>query len=101
MVEVVRKIIFLCWVCSSLNFQDLGLSNYGQQGFKYYKYIYTNLQHSQLGIEDLEMLISIYENWPNDAHESMKQFMEMKNDIMEENEELIDKTELLKLGEMF
>ncbi len=31
----------------------------------------------------------------------MKQFMEMKNDIIEENEELIDKTRLLKLEEMF
>jgi hypothetical protein len=31
----------------------------------------------------------------------MKQFMEMKNDIIEENEELIDKTRLLELGEMF
>jgi hypothetical protein len=31
----------------------------------------------------------------------MKQFMEMKNDIMEENEELIDKTRLLELEEMF
>jgi transcription elongation factor Elf1 len=63
--------------------------------------ICTNLQHFQLGIEDLEMLISIYENWPDDAHESMKQFMEMNNDMMEENEKLNDKTELLKLGEMF
>ncbi len=31
----------------------------------------------------------------------MKQFMEMKNDIIEENEELIDKTRLLELEEMF
>jgi hypothetical protein len=47
------------------------------------------------------MLISIYKNWPDDAHEFMKQFMEMKNDMMEENEKLIDKTELLELEEMF
>jgi hypothetical protein len=62
--------------------------------------ICTNLQHSQLGIENLEMLISIYMNWPDDAHESMKQFMEMKNDMMEENKELIDKAGLLELEEM-
>jgi hypothetical protein len=31
------------------------------------------------------------------AHESMKQFMEMKNDMMEENEESIDKAGLLEL----
>lgn len=47
------------------------------------------------------MLINIYKNWPSDAHESMKQFMEMKNDMMEENEKLIDKTQLLELEEMF
>ncbi len=63
--------------------------------------ICTNLQHSQWGSENLEMLISIYKNWPDDAHEFMKQFMEMKNDMMEENEKLIDKTELLELEEMF
>ncbi len=31
----------------------------------------------------------------------MKHFMEMKNDMMEENEKLIDKIELLELEEMF
>lgn len=30
----------------------------------------------------------------------MKQFMEMKNDMMEKNEELIDKAGLLELEEM-
>jgi hypothetical protein len=63
--------------------------------------ICTNLQHSQRSSENLEMLISIYNNWPNDAHQSMKHFMEMKNDMMEENEKLIDKIELLELEEMF
>jgi hypothetical protein len=60
--------------------------------------ICTNLQHSQLAIENLEMFISIYKSGLDDAHESMKQFMEMKNDMMEENEELINK--LIKLGSL-
>jgi transcription elongation factor Elf1 len=59
--------------------------------------ICTNLQQPQLGIENLEMFISIYKNWLDDAHESMKQFIEMKNDMMEENEESIDKVGLLEL----
>jgi hypothetical protein len=29
--------------------------------------ICTNLQHSWLGIDNLEMLINIYKNWPDDA----------------------------------
>lgn len=33
--------------------------------------ICTNIQHSQLGIENLEMLISIYKNWPDDADETI------------------------------
>jgi hypothetical protein len=33
--------------------------------------ICTNLLHSQLGIENIEMLISTYKNWPNKAHETI------------------------------
>jgi hypothetical protein len=33
--------------------------------------ICTNLQHFQLCIENLEMLISIYKNWLDDAHETI------------------------------
>jgi hypothetical protein len=51
----------------------------------------------------LEMLISIYKNWLDDAWvgslASMVQFMEMEEAVMKENEELIDKLGLLKLDE--
>ncbi len=49
------------------------------------------------------MLINIYKNCLNDVHvstlEFMKQFMEMKEVIMDENENVIDKIELLELEE--
>jgi hypothetical protein len=48
-----------------------------------------------LDIENLEMLINIYKNCLNDVHvstlESMKQFMETKEALMDENEHVIDK----------
>jgi hypothetical protein len=51
----------------------------------------------------LEMLISIYKNWLDDAWvgslASMVQFMEMEEAVMKENEELTDKLGLLKLDE--
>jgi hypothetical protein len=51
-----------------------------------------------LGIENLEMLISIYKTWSNDARveglASMKQFMDMEKAFMEENESLIDQVGL-------
>jgi hypothetical protein len=44
--------------------------------------IYTNLCHYRLGIENLEMFISIYKNWLEDARVGvsifMKKFMECK-----------------------
>ncbi len=44
--------------------------------------IYMNLGCSRLGTENLDMLISIYKNWPEDARVggslSMKKFMEME-----------------------
>jgi hypothetical protein len=45
--------------------------------------------------ENLEMFINIYKNCLNDVHvstlESIKQFMEMKEALMHENEDVIDK----------
>ncbi len=65
--------------------------------------ICTNLQHSWLGIENLEMLISIYKNWPNDAcvedMASMKQFIDMEEALMKENEDVIEQIGLLELEE--
>jgi len=56
-----------------------------------------------LGIKNLEMLISIYKNWPDDAHvedlASMKQFMDMDKALMEENEGLIDQVGHLDIKE--
>jgi len=43
-----------------------------------------------LGIKNLEMLVSIYKNWPNDARASamsMEDFMEMEGMLMEKNED--------------
>ncbi len=44
--------------------------------------ICTNLRCSRLGIDNFEMLISIYKNWPDDAlvggSPSMEKFMEME-----------------------
>lgn len=49
------------------------------------------------------MFINIYKNWLNDALVgglgSMTQFMEIEKDLMEENEDLINKIGLLKLKE--
>jgi len=67
--------------------------------------IYTNLQRSRLGIKNLEMFISIYKNWPNDACveglASMEQFMDMKEAFMEQNEGFIDQVGLLDIRENF
>jgi len=56
-----------------------------------------------LGIKNIEMFINIYKNWLNDALVgglgSMTQFMEIEKDLMEENEDLINKIGLLKLKE--
>jgi hypothetical protein len=65
--------------------------------------ICTNLQHSQSGIENLEMFINIYKNWLNDVHikglVSMKQFINMEEAFMEENKSLIDQDGLLGIKE--
>jgi hypothetical protein len=49
------------------------------------------------------MLISIYKNWPDDAHvedlASMKRFMDMDKALMEENEGLIDQVGHLDIKE--
>jgi len=44
-------------------------------------------------MDNLKMLINIYNNWPNDVHvsgfSSMDKFMEMEETLMDENEEVI------------
>jgi hypothetical protein len=56
-----------------------------------------------LGIIVFEVLICIYKNWPNDAcvedMASMKQFMDMEEALMEENEDVIEQIGLLELEE--
>jgi hypothetical protein len=65
--------------------------------------ICTSLQRSRLAIENIEMLISIYKTWSNDACveglASMKQFMDMEEAFMEENESIIDQVGLLDVEE--
>ncbi len=55
--------------------------------------ICMNLSHSWFGMDNLEMLINIYKNWPNDVHvgdaPSIKKFMEMKETLMNENYDVI------------
>ncbi len=48
--------------------------------------ICTNMQRSKLGIENLEMLVSIYKNWLDNVRAStmsMEDFMEMEGMLME------------------
>jgi hypothetical protein len=65
--------------------------------------ICTNLRRSWLGIDNLEMLISIYKNWSNDARvggsPSIEKFMEMEKILMDENEDVIVSLMLLELDE--
>jgi hypothetical protein len=65
--------------------------------------ICTNLQHFQLGMDNFEMLINIYKNWPDDAHvggsSSIDKFMEMEEILMDENEEVIASFGLLDIDE--
>jgi hypothetical protein len=52
-------------------------------------------------MENFEILISIYKNWPNDAHvggfPSMEKFMKMEETRMKENEDVIASFGLLDL----
>jgi hypothetical protein len=52
-------------------------------------------------MDNFEILISIYQNWPNDGHvggfPSMEKFMEMEKTLMKENEDLIASLKLLDL----
>jgi hypothetical protein len=65
--------------------------------------ICTNLHHSRLGTESIEMLISIYKNIPKDVRVggslSMHKFMEMEEILMDENEEVIASLGLLEVEE--
>jgi hypothetical protein len=51
--------------------------------------ICTNVQRFRLGIDNLEMLVNICKNWPNDAcvggFPSMEKFMEMEEILMDLN----------------
>jgi hypothetical protein len=53
-----------------------------------------------LGIKNIEMLISIYKNWPKYVHIggalSMDEFKNMEKALMEENEDVIDKLGLFE-----
>jgi len=54
--------------------------------------ICMNLSHSWFGMDNLEMLINIYKNWPNDHVGDapfIKKFMEMKQTLMNENDDVI------------
>jgi len=66
--------------------------------------IFTNHRCFELGIENFEMLITIYKDWPNENHveslTSMGQFMDMEEALMEENEDFIDKVGLLEIKEI-
>jgi len=60
------------------------------------------MRQPRLGIENLEMLVNIYKNWPDDAQPctmSMENFMEMEGMLMEENEDDMGKIGLLEMDE--
>jgi hypothetical protein len=66
--------------------------------------IYTNLRHSHLGMDNFEILISIYKNWLDDAHvggfpSSMEKFMKMEEALIDENEDVIASFKLLDMNE--
>jgi hypothetical protein len=54
-------------------------------------------------MDNLKILINIYNNWPNDVHvggfSSMDKFMDMKNTLMDKNEDVIASLGLMKLNE--
>jgi hypothetical protein len=65
--------------------------------------IYTNLHHSRLGTENLEMFISINKNWPKYVRVggslSTQKFMEMEETVMDKNEKVIASLALLEVDE--
>ncbi len=57
-----------------------------------------------LGMDNLEMLINIYKNWPSDDYvgdcsSSMDKFMEMEEALMNENEDVIASFEFQDMDE--
>jgi hypothetical protein len=54
-------------------------------------------------MENLEMFINIYKNWPKNARVggslSMQKFMEIEETLMDENEEVIASLGLLEVDE--
>jgi hypothetical protein len=65
--------------------------------------ICANLHCPRLGMKNLEMLISIYKNWPENVRVggslSMQKFMEMEETLMDNNEEVIESLGLLEVDE--
>lgn len=61
----------------------------------------TNQQCSHLGMDNLEMLIIIYTNWPSDACVNIFpwKFMEMEETLMDENEDVIASFKFLDMDE--
>ncbi len=102
MLENAWSTIFLCYVYSSPNFEIFGCQIKTKISFSIIG-LYILFQCFRLGMDCLEMLISIYKNWLDDAWvgslASMVQFMEMEEAVMKENEELTNKLGLLKLDE--
>jgi hypothetical protein len=65
--------------------------------------MYMNLHHFRLGIDNLEMFINIYKNWPEDVRVggslSMEKFMAMEETLMDENDKIIASLCLLEVDE--
>ncbi len=62
--------------------------------------ICTNMRRSNVGIENLEMLVKIYNDWSNDVRActmSMEDFMEMEGMLIEENENSMGKIGLMEV----
>ncbi len=60
----------------------------------------TNLQCSHLGMDNLEMFVTIYKNWFDDACVGgFPSSMETKNILMDENEDVIASLKALDMDE--
>jgi hypothetical protein len=60
------KAIFLCCFCCPTNSRGCWVMYKIKKNIKHCKYMH-NMQCSWLGIENFDMLVSIYKNWPNDS----------------------------------
>jgi hypothetical protein len=55
-------------------------------------------------MDDLEMILNIHKDWPDDAHvgnfsSSMEEFKEMEKALMDDNEDVITSLRLLNMDE--